>query len=170
MSPLEIYNERRRDGGLSPDAAQEAVMRSLQRVYDELTAPPPGFMARMRGAARAVRGLYIYGPVGRGKTALMDLFFAVVPASVPKKRVHFHDFMIGVHEFLHAARKAGKSGAGADSALLAYAKKIADEVRLLCFDEFHVTEAESVAKRSCARVARISRRRRTASTQSEKVV
>jgi cell division protein ZapE len=140
VGPLEIYNQRRQEGSLSPDAAQEAVMRSLQRVYEELIAPPPGFMARLRGAARPVRGLYIYGPVGRGKTALMDLFFAAVPDSVPKKRVHFHAFMIGVHEFLHAARMAGKSGAGADSALLAYAKKIADEARLLCFDEFHVTD------------------------------
>jgi cell division protein ZapE len=140
MTPLELYHDMRRSGRLSPDAGQEGAARSLQRVYDELMAPPPGWMARLRGAARPVRGLYLYGPVGRGKTALMDMFFMAVPAAIPKKRVHFHDFMIGVHEYLHGARMAGKSGEGADSALLSYARKIAGEARLLCFDEFHVTD------------------------------
>ena len=140
MTPLDLYQDMRASGRLSSDAGQEAAVRSLQRVYDELLAPPPGLMARLRGTVRPVRGLYLYGPVGRGKTALMDMFFMAVPANVSKKRVHFHDFMIGVHEYLHASRIAGKSGEGADSALLSYARKMADETRLLCFDEFHVTD------------------------------
>lgn len=140
MTPLDLYNDRCRAGQMSADPAQAEAMRALQRVYDDLMAPPPGFMARLRGAAKPARGLYIHGPVGRGKTALMDMFFMAVPAHIPKKRVHFHDFMIAVHEYLHEARMAAKSGAGADSALLSYARKVADDARLLCFDEFHVTD------------------------------
>lgn len=127
-------------GGLAPDPAQARAVDALQRLHDELAAPPArGFLARFQKRAEA-RGIYLHGPVGRGKTMLMDMFFDTVPPGMTKRRVHFHEFMIGVHDYLHKARLAGKSGAGADSALLAFARELARDVRLLCFDEFHVTD------------------------------
>ncbi len=80
--------------------------------------------------------MYIWGPVGRGKTMLMDAFYDGLPPTVKKRRVHFHEFMIGVQDFMHQARLAGK----AENALLKYARKVAEETKILCFDEFHVTD------------------------------
>jgi cell division protein ZapE len=72
---------------------------------------------------------------------LMDLFFSQVPATIPKRRVHFHAFMIDVHAFLHQSRQAGKdTSSGPDMALIRFAENLARDVRVLCFDEFHVTD------------------------------
>lgn len=140
MSPLAAYHTRVQDGILKADPLQEQAAVCLERLYNDLISPVHrGFLPFLR-KPKAVRGLYIYGPVGRGKTMLMDMFFHELPATMPRRRVHFHDFMIAVHDDLHRARLAGKSGAGADSALIAFARKLAADVRLLCFDEFHVTD------------------------------
>ncbi|MBU0859669.1 MAG: AFG1 family ATPase [Alphaproteobacteria bacterium] len=140
MTPLELYKIRLVEGSLSTDPAQEIAMHALQRLYDDVMLPrPSGFFARFQKPV-PVRGLYMHGPVGRGKTVLMDLFFAALPENIPKRRVHFHKFMITVHEYLHNARMAGKSGAGADSALLSFAREMPVDCRVLCFDEFHVTD------------------------------
>lgn len=87
-----------------------------------------------------VEGLYLYGDVGRGKTMLMDLFFAASPVQ-RKRRVHFHEFMLDVHERIHAFRQAMKRGEheGADPIELT-AIELAKEAWLLCFDELHVTD------------------------------
>src|SRR5690606_22644699 len=90
--------------------------------------------------AAITRGLYLYGEVGRGKTMLMDLFFAESPEP-RKRRAHFHEFMADVHERVRGLRDKIKRGeiAGDDAIRLA-GGEIADESRLLCFDEFHVTD------------------------------
>jgi cell division protein ZapE len=85
------------------------------------------------------RGLYIYGDVGRGKTMLMDLFFATT-AVRRKRRAHFHEFMTEVHERVHTYRQESSNGHNGKDAIQRTAAAIADEAVLLCFDEFHVTD------------------------------
>src|SRR5262245_45558531 len=87
-----------------------------------------------------IRGLYIFGEVGRGKTMLMDLFFAASPIK-RKRRAHFHEFMADVHERLAVFRAKIKTGEIADEdPIKLTAKSIVEETWLLCFDEFHVTD------------------------------
>ncbi|MFL1875410.1 cell division protein ZapE, partial [Hansschlegelia beijingensis] len=86
------------------------------------------------------RGLYVWGEVGRGKTRLMDIFFEAAPTE-PKRRVHFHDFMLDVHARIHAERLAAKEGRGvAGDVIPVIGDQLAREASLLCFDEFHVTD------------------------------
>ncbi|HXW40716.1 MAG TPA: cell division protein ZapE [Xanthobacteraceae bacterium] len=96
--------------------------------------------ANRERALPPIKGLYIYGDVGRGKTMLMDLFFAASPV-VRKRRAHFHEFMLDVHERVHAVRQNMKRGeySGEDPIRLV-ADALADHAWLLCFDEFHVTD------------------------------
>src|SRR5262249_19928384 len=87
-----------------------------------------------------LKGLYIFGDVGRGKTMLMDLFFAASPV-VRKRRTHFHKFMLDVHERIHAWRQQLKRGeAKGDDPIAPVASALAAESWLLCFDEFSVTD------------------------------
>jgi cell division protein ZapE len=97
------------------------------------------FASRAR-AQPAIKGLYIYGAVGRGKTMLMDFFFDASPV-VRKRRAHFHEFMLDVHERVHELRQKMKLGElqGEDPIKLV-ADQLAEEAWLLCFDEFHVTD------------------------------
>ncbi|WP_208437135.1 cell division protein ZapE [Bartonella taylorii] len=86
------------------------------------------------------QGLYIYGEVGRGKTMLMDLFFSCLPQKC-KKRAHFNDFMADVHERINVYRQASKDAkARQDNPILAVAEDLAREAKVLCFDEFSVTD------------------------------
>jgi cell division protein ZapE len=87
-----------------------------------------------------LKGLYVYGEVGRGKTMLMDLFFET-SAVIRKRRVHFHEFMADVHERVHIYRQEIKNGeANEHDPIQRTAVAIAEESWLLCFDEFHVTD------------------------------
>ena len=141
---------RRAAGEVHPDPVQERVVLRLQAVYDRLAAAAaqpakPGLLARL-GLVRAPKppdgphGLYIWGPVGRGKSMLMDLFFADAPVA-RKRRVHFHEFMLEVQERLHRRReKLLAEGAPPEAdTIVPIARAIAEETRLLCFDEFQVT-------------------------------
>ena len=135
-------------GQIERDAAQLAVVDKLARLETELVeyrlarkSSSLGWMFGSREKRKArVKGLYIYGDVGRGKTMLMDLFFEASPVQ-RKRRAHFHEFMLDVHERVHAIRQAMKVGehAGGDPIELA-AIELAREAWLLCFDEFHVTD------------------------------
>jgi cell division protein ZapE len=97
------------------------------------------FASRQR-ALPQLKGLYIYGEVGRGKTMLMDFFFETSPVE-RKRRAHFHEFMLDVHERIHGVRQDMKRGEheGEDPIRLV-AEALAEEAWLLCFDEFHVTD------------------------------
>ncbi len=133
-------------GGLDRDEAQLALAARLDELAAAIGATdgraPGSTLARLFGAKRPEppRGLYIFGAVGRGKTMLMDRFFEA--ATTPRKRrVHFHAFMGDVHARIHdwrgAARRHEVSG---DDPIPPLAQALAGEARLLCFDEFAVTD------------------------------
>src|SRR5689334_6560577 len=141
---------RRAAGQIHSDPVQEKIVQRLQSVHEQLAsqtavAPRPGLLARL-GFGRAEkspvgpRGLYIWGPVGRGKSMLMDLFFSDAPVD-RKRRVHFHEFMLEVHDRLHRRREelAARGAPPEADTIVPVAKAIATETRLLCFDEFQVT-------------------------------
>src|SRR4029077_16915 len=108
-------------------------------------APKSGLLARL-GLTRPAKppagphGLYIWGPVGRGKSMLMDLFFHDAPVA-KKRRVHFHEFMLEVQERLHRRREKllAKGAPPEADSIVPIARELAPETRLLCFDEFQVT-------------------------------
>jgi cell division protein ZapE len=141
--PLALYRARRRAGQLEPDPAQELGAEKLQSLHHALAhyqpaSGPAGWRERLglaRGRDEAPQGLYIFGGVGRGKSMLMDMFFATAPVD-KKRRVHFHEFMLEVHESLHRQRQ-DRSLEGDPLAPLA--AQIAADAWLLCFDEFHVS-------------------------------
>ena len=145
--PTALLREAVAAGRVRPDAAQEAVAERLDHVAAGLDAAPGkaragGWFSRLGFGARQAapepppgpQGLYIHGPVGRGKSMLMDLFFAAAPVA-ERRRVHFHAFMLEIHDRLHRRRQAR---AEADP-IGPVAREIAAEARLLCFDEFQVT-------------------------------
>lgn len=135
-SPLSLYTQRLDDGTLKPDPEQDKAARALQRLYDDICGAQK-IRLDFWNPAQAVKGVYMYGGVGRGKSMLMDLFMGCLPASIPARRVHFHEFMIEVHAFLHSAQKSGDD---VNNALPRLAKQIGKDSRVLCFDEFHVTD------------------------------
>ena len=141
---LDRYRARVARGDLQPDPAQENVAAKLEALATALSSddPKPSGWARLFGgtAEEPPRGLYIVGDVGRGKTMLMDLFHEAA-AVTPKRRVHFHAFMADVHARIHAWRQARKRGeVKGDDPIAPVAAAIAAEARLLCFDEFSVTD------------------------------
>jgi cell division protein ZapE len=142
------YATRVAAGKIERDSAQQAIVDRFaqleRRLAEHRLARKSSSLGWLFGArardADPIRGLYIFGDVGRGKTMLMDLFFAASPV-VRKRRVHFHEFMAEVHERVYAFRQKAKMGEtdGGDPIGLA-AAAIAQETWLLCFDEFHVTD------------------------------
>jgi cell division protein ZapE len=132
------------------DLAQEAIVAKLDSLLDRLAsqrlASKPSVLGRLfsrrnkNSAKTIVPGLYVYGEVGRGKTMLMDLFFAACPVK-RKRRAHFHEFMGNVHDRVHAYRQRIKAGEheGRDPIELV-AAELALHASVLCFDEFHVTD------------------------------
>lgn len=123
-------------GELRPDGDQRRAVSVLDRLAADLARKPPGLLARFLGRAPAPpRGVYLWGGVGRGKSMLMDLACAAMPAH-PKRRVHFHEFMMEVHERLRAerAREAGDP-------IPPVAAAIAAGARLLAFDEMVVNNS-----------------------------
>ncbi|MCL2430776.1 MAG: cell division protein ZapE [Alphaproteobacteria bacterium] len=135
-------------GEIERDRAQEAVISRLASLNDRLAtrrlarkSSSLGFLFGRRDTAQPdTKGLYLFGDVGRGKTMLMDLFFAACPVR-RKRRAHFHAFMLDVHERLRGYRNKLKFGdiSGGDPVLLT-ADDLAQEAWVLCFDEFHVTD------------------------------
>jgi len=126
-------------GHIQHEPAQITALRHLQTLLDNLRAavqyhqkPPLHKLFQPKPAN--YQSLYIYGNVGRGKSMLMDLFFEACPIS-QKRRVHFHEFMLEVHAFIHQWRRQHNS-----DAISALATHIRTSELLLCFDEFHVTD------------------------------
>ena len=118
--------------------ALDALIHSIEGRAGATKKSALGWLLARNPRPDAPRGLYIWGGIGRGKTLLMDLFFAAVPTT-RKRRVHFHAFMIEVHDRLEAFRRKLKSGAArGDDPIAPAANDIAAEIDLLCFDEFAV--------------------------------
>ncbi len=129
MSVLSQYRALAADGTITPDPRQEAAAERLDRLAYDVAEWRPGFFRRNVPP----RGLYLWGGVGRGKSMLMDMFFAAAEVT-PKRRVHFNDFMAEVHALLHDLRKRENIRDPLPEA----AKRL--EHRLLCFDEFQVED------------------------------
>lgn len=132
---IDGFNAALTERGIEADAAQRRAAERLQTFYDELIA----FKAARRSTLRKwlvhpelPRGVWFWGGVGRGKSFLMDCFFSAVPYR-RKRRVHFHAFMQEIHASLNALRNES-------DALTKVAERIAEETRLMCFDEFHVSD------------------------------
>jgi len=142
------YAARVAAGKIERDSAQEAVVADLarleQRIAQHRLARKSSSLGWLFGTRACetedIKGLYIFGEVGRGKTMLMDLFFAASPVA-RKRRVHFHEFMTDVHERIYALRQKAKLGeTNGEDPIALTAVAIAQETWLLCFDEFHVTD------------------------------
>ena len=141
------YAARVAAGTIERDAEQEAMIGRLTRLEAELVerrlarkSSLLGWLFRLGArAAKPIRGRYLFGDVGRGKTMLMDLFFEASPVA-RKRRVHFHEFMAEVHERIYALREQTKLSSSTEDPIALAAAAIAQETWLLCFDEFHVTD------------------------------
>jgi cell division protein ZapE len=146
MSVSELYELQIAARRLERDHAQEQLLARLAALEDRVTAHRSARRSQPLGWLfgnsdhQPVKGLYVHGDVGRGKTMMMDLFFEASPI-VRKRRAHFHEFMADVHERVRAFRQRMKDGEfeGEDAIRLA-GSEIAEESWLLCFDEFHVTD------------------------------
>lgn len=147
-SVAERYRRLAAAGAIVPSPAQEKVVAALDRLVADIAdlrlaskGSPLGWLfARRRGPRETVKGLYIHGSVGAGKTMLMDLFFECVTAR-RKRRAHFNDFMVDIHDRIAAHRRDVKNGeAKGDDPIPPVARAVAAEARVLCFDEFSVTD------------------------------
>jgi cell division protein ZapE len=147
-SVVEQLNALTASGELKADAAQLAVAEQLDRILTDLKIRKPakktsalGWMfAKKAGPAPSVKGLYVHGSVGRGKTMLMDMFYQVAPVE-KKRRCHFHEFMADVHNRVDAHRQKLKNGETKQAdPIPPVAAQLLAEAELLCFDEFTVTD------------------------------
>jgi cell division protein ZapE len=148
ISPSAQYAALVAAGKIERDPAQEAAVAKLTRLDARLAthrlarkSSSLGWLFGKRDTAEPdLKGLYIWGDVGRGKTMLMDMFFAACPVK-RKRRTHFHQFLLDVHERLRVYRHKLKYGEVPDGdPVHLTAADIADEAWVLCFDEFHVTD------------------------------
>jgi len=138
---VDRYDHLTGSGALQFDAKQSACARALDELSAALARPPQkGWFSRSARSKPPVRGLYIWGGVGRGKTLLMDMFFDRL--NLPeKRRLHFFEFMEEVHLAIGEFRREQKSGsAGSRDPVAAAAATIAKQCKLLCLDEFMVTD------------------------------
>lgn len=133
MDVLSRYHDKVESGDLLSDMQQKNAAEALERLRADLANPKKSIFGL--GKVKPVQGVYIHGGVGRGKSMLMDLFFDTVPHGLKKRRVHFHEFMIETHDWLHKRRVEA-----VDDLLPQYARHVAKTVNILCFDEFHVTD------------------------------
>ncbi|XP_010876841.1 AFG1 like ATPase a isoform X1 [Esox lucius] len=145
--PLEHYNSLVWDGVLREDPHQIAVVKTLDKMHKTLrgyTNQSSSLFSKIFSKPKPPKGYYIYGDVGTGKTMVMDMFYSHVETE-KKKRVHFHGFMLDVHNRIHRLkkslpkRKAGRMAKAYDP-IAPVAEEISEEACLLCFDEFQVTD------------------------------
>lgn len=128
---MQWYAQHAKERGFSLDENQQHAVARLQRLYDDLQDDArSGWLKKLFAGKRQIRGLYLWGGVGRGKSFLLDGFFACAPSG-SKNRIHFHRFMQDVHQELQSLN-------GVADPLVRVARRLSHEARLLCFDEFHV--------------------------------
>jgi cell division protein ZapE len=135
MSVRAVYAEELQKRGYQSDPAQLRAIEALERCAGEWSAyksKRSGFLGKLRSRPDIPKGVYMFGGVGRGKSFLMDCFFAAVPIE-RKTRLHFHEFMREVHRELTAIQ-------GTVNPLDELGKRMAKRYRLICFDEFHVAD------------------------------
>lgn len=121
---------------LRQDPHQAALVSRLSLLQDELSnTNNPSLLARQQH--QPIKGLYIHGTVGTGKSRIADLFTETLPSQISSRRVHFHEFMNDIHSRLHIARSASNYSG---DPLVAIGKTIHQESRVLCFDEFQITD------------------------------
>src|SRR5437868_12762320 len=139
--PTALYRERIAAGEIHADPAQERVVARLERLHEALLDYRPaterGGLLGWLGLAEPrpiPKGIYLWGPVGRGKSMLMDMFFAAARIE-RKRRVHFHAFMLDVHDRIEQERRAHS-----EEPVAKVAADLASEAMLLCFDEFQVND------------------------------
>lgn len=132
MTPKVRYQADKRREGFRPDPAQAEVVEHTQRLYADLVTAPKRsrWWSVVSRRPSPIRGLYLWGGPGRGKTYLVDSFYNCLPFG-EKRRVHFHRFMLGVHRRLDGLPRT-------PNPLKVIARQLAAEVRVLCLDEFHV--------------------------------
>jgi cell division protein ZapE len=120
--------------GFTLDASQLKAVEHLERLYEDLIGleKMESLLVRLLARKRVVKGLYLWGGVGRGKSFLMDSFFNCAPVA-HKRRIHFHRFMQEIHQRMNALT-------GQAEPLAAVARDVAQDARLLCLDEFHITD------------------------------
>ncbi|MBL8524320.1 MAG: AFG1 family ATPase [Betaproteobacteria bacterium] len=138
-SPLEWYWKFSQQSDFESDPAQLAVLEHLERLHDDLEkyrqyrqGTVNRLVTNFGGGKKPPRGLYVWGGVGRGKSLMMDAFYNVSTLK-RKRRVHFHEFMREIHAEMN-------SHSGEEDPLEPISTKIAKQLRLLCFDEFHVSD------------------------------
>jgi cell division protein ZapE len=135
MNVQQYYQHALKERGFKSDPAQQRAVDRLQHAFDEWVAykaKRSSSFKRLINRPDVPRGVYMWGGVGRGKSFLMDSFYSVVPV-VRKTRLHFHEFMRDVHRQLDELR-------GVADPLVEVAHRIARKYRLICFDEFHVSD------------------------------
>ncbi|MEZ5691546.1 MAG: cell division protein ZapE [Rickettsiales bacterium] len=123
---------------IEDNEAQRQVLVLLQDILDKLLAPSKKSLFSLIKSDDDIKGIYIYGDVGRGKSMIMDLFFNVIPENhkyIKKRRIHFHAFMQEVHSRIHKLRKKHM-----EDPVAKLAEEIAQETNLLCFDELQATD------------------------------
>ncbi len=132
---VEVYRQNLQRRGFVQDSSQWRAVERLQQLYEEWSA----YKRRRNSALKRLlvkpplpKGVYLWGPVGRGKSFLMDAFYLCVPL-VRKRRVHFHHFMREIHRELDELK-------GTEDPIAAAAQRTARRYRLICFDEFHVSD------------------------------
>ncbi|WP_019141263.1 cell division protein ZapE [Noviherbaspirillum massiliense] len=135
MNVREYYEHALSERGFKADPAQRAAVERLQQAYDDwvrFKSQRSSKLMRLISRPEVPRGVYMWGGVGRGKSFLMDSFYSVVPV-VRKTRLHFHEFMREVHHQLDELK-------GRADPLDEVARRVARKYRLICFDEFHVSD------------------------------
>lgn len=140
-TPLPLYKSRVDSGALTADEGQASAAKALHELYQQLVTPAPeprrSILPFLKPKKAHSGGMYLWGDVGRGKSMLMDMFVEFVKPHRRTRRVHFHAFMQEVHKRLHALRQQSSA---TDDLIETLVKEIAEEVAVLCLDEFQVTD------------------------------